>query len=214
MRPNDSLSGFNLIGNPFPHVIYKGAGGAIDDANLASGYYTLTNEGTWQVHTFEDAILPGQGFLVKATIPTTLTIAKSNTVASSESSAGTRAMSITASGEAGFDRAFVYFNEGTGLKKMKNHFNAAPSIRIQGADGEYAVAHVGSDSRSLELVFNTHRAGEFTLSFSMDDTTFSYLHLIDNKTGTDIDLLQQPSYDFTTSDQEFEIRFTVVFRKR
>jgi len=38
-RP-DALGGFNLIGNPFPHQIYKGAGGAIDNANLASGYYT------------------------------------------------------------------------------------------------------------------------------------------------------------------------------
>ena len=213
-RPDDPLSGFNLIGNPFPHNIYKGAGGAIDNANLASGYYTLTNEGTWQVHSFDDAILPGQGILVKANAPTDLTIAKSNAVASSESGITKQAMTISVSGETGTDRVMVCFGQGNGLSKMAHQSVQAPSISIQSEDGEYAIAHVANDSGSLELLFNNNQPGEFMLNFSIDDAAFTYLHLIDKETGNDINLLQQPSYSFIAKGREKVQRFMLVFEHK
>lgn len=39
----------------------------------------------------------------------------------------------------------------------------------------------------------------------------SYLHLIDNATGADIDLLSTPSYTFDSKDCYYEARFKVVF---
>lgn len=214
-RP-DAQSGFNLIGNPFPHVIYKGNGGAIDNANLASGYYTLTNEGAWHVHTYEDAILPSQGVLVKTVASMDLTIAKSNAMASSETSGAkleTGRMNISVEGGNGQDCAFVYFSQGIGLNKMGNFDEATPSLWIRDNGGNYAIAHLDSQCETIDLMFRNNQSGTFTLTVNSNDVDFNYLHLIDHIAGVDIDLLQQPNYTFTTNGSEFEARFMLVVRQ-
>lgn len=40
---------------------------------------------------------------------------------------------------------------------------------------------------------------------------FSVLHLIDNLTGANVDLLQNPSYTFTGRTTDYESRFKLVF---
>ena len=213
-RPNDPLSGFNLIGNPFPHNIYKGAGAAIDNANLASGYYTLTNEGTWQAHTFEDAILPGQGILVKATAPTVLTIVKSNLAATSESSEAERSkgsLSISIAGDNGQDQAYVYFGQGIGLDKVKSIALNAPSLAVRNGNGDFAIAHCDKKSDAVELVFTTPDEGSFTMDVNVVAGDFDYLRLIDSLTGDDVDLLATPSYTFEASARDDASRFRLVF---
>ena len=215
-RPNDPLSGFNLIGNPFPHNIYKGAGAAIDNANLASGYYTLTNEGTWQVHTFEDAILPGQGILVQTTAPTVLTIAKSNVAASSESSEDERCMgslSISVAGDNGQDQAYVYFGQGVDLDKVKDFGQNAPNLSIRTKNGDFAIAHFDKKSDTIELVIKIPDSGSFMLNVKAIANNFEYLHLTDTSTSADIDLLQQPTYFFNATDQAGEMHFKLVYRQ-
>ena len=211
----DALSGFNLIGNPFPHVIYKGIGGAIDNANLASGYYTLTNEGAWHVHTYEDAILPGQGILVKTTAATDLTIAKSNATATSETSgakAATGRLDISVAGNGGEDRAFAYFSQGIGLDKMGNFSETVPSLWIRDNGNDYAIAHIDNSYESLDLFFHNTQNGDFTLTFTATDTNFSQLQLTDRITGTVIDLLRQPQYTFHATGNEYEARFEITFK--
>ena len=211
-RPNDPLSGFNLIGNPFPHDIYKGTGGAIDNVNLASGYYTLTNEGTWQVHTFEDAIHPGQGVLVKASAPTILTIAKSNEEAFSESGDAKKGMGRLCISVVGHDRAYVYFGQGVGLDK-KNDFNIqTPSLWIRENGKDYAIAHTDGVDESLELCFGNKQVGDFALTIEASNTKFKCLQLIDHVTGATVDLLQQPTYSFHATGQEPEARFGLMFK--
>ena len=217
-RPNDPLSGFNLIGNPFPHEIYKGAGGAINNVNLASGYYTLTNEGTWEVHSFDDAIQPGQGFLVKATAPTVLTIAKSNEVAFSESGdakkGATERMCISVAGDNGQDRTYVYFGQGVGLDK-KNDFDAqVPNLWIRDNGHDYAIAHVEDTDESLELCFSNRLEGDFTLAITTSDMEFEYLQLIDRAAGVTVDLLKQSVYTFHSERNEGTKRFTLAFKKK
>lgn len=213
-RPNDPLSGFNLVGNPFPHNIYKGAGAAIDNANLASGYYTLTNEGVWQAHTYEDAILPGQGILVKTNAPTTLTIAKSNAEATSESSEAERSkgsLSISVAGDNGQDQAYVYFGQGIGLDKVKSIALDAPSLAVRNGNGDFAIAHCDKKSDAVELVFTTPDEGSFTMDVNVVAGDFDYLHLIDSLTGVDVDLLATPSYTFEASARDDASRFRLVF---
>ncbi len=215
-RPDDPLSGFNLIGNPFPHDIYKGAGGAIDNANLVPGYYTLTNEGTWEVHDFEDAIQPGQGILVKATAPTNLTIAKSTEEAYSESGVvktGTAMLRISIEGDDGHDRAFVYFGQGVGLDKVEDLGQNAPSLAIRNEQGDFAIAHFDKKSDVIELVFTTPNNGDATLKVKAINSDFDSLHLFDCSTGVDIDLLQQSSYTFSASAQAGERHFKLLYKQ-
>ena len=214
-RPNDPLSGFNLIGNPFPHDIYKGEGAAIDDANLVSGYYTLTNEGTWQVHTFEDAIHPGQGILVKATAPTILTIAKSTAVATSETGRAKREtspLSISVKGENGMDQAFVYFGCGNSMEKMGGFVAQEPILWVRDNSKDYAIAHVQKADETLELCFSSKQSGDFTLAIDRNETEFEYLQLVDHVTGLTVDLLKQPTYVFHATGQELDARFSIRFK--
>ena len=211
-RPNDLLSGFNLIGNPFPHDIYKGTGAAIDNANLASGYYTLTNEGTWQVHTFEDAIHPGQGILVKATAPTILTIAKSTAVATSETGGAKREtspLSISVKGENGMDQAFVYFGCGNSMEKMGGFVAQEPSLWVRDNGKDYAIAHMEKACEMLELCFSSKQSGDFILTIDRNETEFEYLQLVDHVTGLTVELLKQPTYGFHVTGQEPDARFSI-----
>ncbi|MBR3491503.1 MAG: choice-of-anchor D domain-containing protein [Bacteroidales bacterium] len=214
-RPNDPLSGFNLIGNPFPHDIYKGVGAAIDNVNLASGYYTLTNEGTWQVHTFEDAIHPGQGILVKATAPTVLTIAKSTATATAETGGakrGTSPLSISVKGENGMDQTFVYIGRGNSMEKMVGFVAQEPSLWVRDNGKDYAIAHVEKAFESLELCFSSKQVGDFTLTVDRNETEFEYLQLVDHVTGLTVDLLKQQAYVFQAAGQEPEARFSIRFK--
>ncbi len=214
-RPNDPLSGFNLIGNPFPHDIYKGVGAAINDANLASGYYTLTNEGTWQVHTFEDAIHPGQGILVKATAPTILTIAKSTATATSETGGAKREtspLSISVKGENGMDQAFVYFGRGNSMEKMGGFVAQEPSLWVRDNGKDYAIAHVEKTCETLELCFSSKQTGDYTLTVDRNETEYEYLQLVDHISGLTVDLLKQPTYGYHASGQEPDARFSIRFK--
>lgn len=211
----DGLSGFNLIGNPFPHAIYKGEGGAIDNANLASGFYSLNNEGAWRVNTFEDAIMPGQGVLVKTTANTNLTIVKSNTEATAESNGAKNAIGricVTVTGGNGEDRAFVYFGQGIGLNKMRGFTDQTPILWVRDNNTDYAIAHVGKGCESLDLFFHNKNNGEFRLSVNTKDVTFGVLQLVDNLTGEIIDLKQHPDYSFHANGNEADGRFKLVFR--
>ena len=215
-RPDDPFSGFNLIGNPFPHDIYKGAGGAIDNSSLASGYYTLTNEGEWEVHTSDDAIRSGQGILVKATAPTVLTIAKTNEMAVSETGeakTGTALLRISVEGDDVRDRAFVYFGQGVGLDKVEDFGQNAPNLAIRNEKGDFAIAYFDKKSDVIELVFTTPNNGDATLNVETVNSDFDSLHLIDSTTGADIDLLQQPSYTFSVSEQAGERHFNLRYKR-
>lgn len=215
-RP-DELDGFNLIGNPFPHNIYKGNGRAIYHDKLASGYYTLTNEGAWHVHPDDEAILPGQGILVNLTpytyynsYTTTLTINKIAT--SGNSKAVEPRMDISVTGAQGSDRCFAYFCEGIGLNKINNLNENAPSISIRNEGQDYAIAHLNKQTETLDVMFNNKKSGNYTIAIEGNGMSFEYLHLIDNITGADVDLLRQPGYTFHATGNEFAARFKVVFK--
>lgn len=211
----DGLSGFNLIGNPFPHNIYKGKGGAIDDEHLASGFYTLTNANAWELHTYEDAILPGQGILVKTSTAETLTIAKNTSAATAESgsskSISGRLDLILASTD-NEDRAFVYFGQGIGLEKMGAFSDQVPSLWIHTQGGNYAIAHVDNTCETLDLYFQNKLNADFTFTVKAKDTNFSYLQLVDNLTGSVVDLLKQPEVNFHANGNEPNNRFRLVFK--
>ena len=207
------LTGFNLIGNPFPHNIYKGAGGAIDDSKLASGYYTLSYYGEWVTHTFEDEIGPGQGILVKATTTGDITIGKTNAESTAETSAKnvSKRLKINVSGNGRSDRAYAYFSEGVGLNKMANYSSSAAQIAVKIDDNDYAIAHVGEDCEEMDVVFKNTKNGYYTVTLEGIEG-FDYLHLIDLISGDDIDMLQEEKYRFHALGNEDENRFKIVCR--
>ena len=116
------------------------------------------------------------------------------------------------------DNAIVRFGEGEQLGKF--HFgNPSANISIPQGGKEYAVANVnvGTDvarnvsTNEMPVNFKASKNGEYTISVNPENVEFDYLHLIDNLTGSDVNLLQTPSYTFTARNDDYESRFRLVF---
>ena len=63
----------------------------------------------------------------------------------------------------------------------------------------------------MPLNFKAATNGEYTIAVSPENVELGYLHLIDNLTGTDVDLLQTPEYTFDARTSEYASRFRIVF---
>ena len=64
----------------------------------------------------------------------------------------------------------------------------------------------------MPVCFKANKLGQYTITIKAKDIKADYLHLIDNFTHEDIDLLLEPSYSFIASNNESASRFTLVFR--
>ncbi len=208
-----ALRGVNIIGNPFPHTIYKGVGGAIDNSNLESGYYELTYSGAWVAHAFDDPILPGQGILVVAKANADVTIAKTNAEATAESASkgDVKRLKIKVNGNGSEDRTYAYFSEGDGLDKLDNFSSSAAQISIINNENNYAIAHVGGECEAMDIVFKNTKNADYTITIEGAED-FDYLHLIDKITGEDVDMLLEQSYTFHATGNEYAERFNIVCR--
>ena len=63
----------------------------------------------------------------------------------------------------------------------------------------------------MPLNFKANANGEYTITVNPENVEMGYLHLIDNMTGADIDLLQTPEYTFNAKTTDYESRFRLVF---
>ena len=125
------------------------------------------------------------------------------------------------------DRAIVRFDDGGVLPKLQiRKDNTKVYIPIDGK--EYAVVNMGRDAArhvsTIDVNFKAAENGEYTIAVNAEGVMFNYLHLIDNITGTDVDLLHPnaviagedpqsptPTYTFTAKTTDYESRFRLVF---
>jgi hypothetical protein len=110
------------------------------------------------------------------------------------------------------DNAIVSFNEGSELGKFYfGHQNA--NIYIPQGGQDYAIAF-SEGKGEMPLNFNATEDGTYTLTVNPEGVEMAYLHLIDNMTGADVDLLAagpSASYTFTAKTTDYESRFKLVF---
>ena len=63
----------------------------------------------------------------------------------------------------------------------------------------------------MPVNFKAEKNGTYTLGFNTENVEMGYLHLIDNRTGNDVDLLATPSYTFDALTTDYASRFKLVF---
>ena len=186
------MPGWNLMGNPYNATAY------IDRED----FYVMSNNALIQS---SGAIEPMQGIFVKAegadetvTFSTTAPEGKSSLVA------------VNVLGSRGvIDRAVVRFGEGRMLPKFQLDRNSTKVyIPVDGED--YAVVR-SEGMGEVPVNFKAEESGSYTMAVNAENVSFSYLHLIDNKTGADVDLLSTPSYSFESSTTDYTSRFRLVF---
>ena len=78
-------------------------------------------------------------------------------------------------------------------------------------DQDYAIAFTQPGIDHVGVRFETDEEATYTLTWDMENGEFSYLHLIDNITGSNIDCLQAREYRFTASPSDYKSRFKLVF---
>ena len=101
------------------------------------------------------------------------------------------------------------FDEGSTLPKFQLNPNHT-KVYIPQNGKDYAVVNAEGQGE-MPINFRAAENGNYTLSFSKDNVEFSYLHLIDNMTSDDIDLLSTPSYTFKAKTSDYESRFKLVY---
>ena len=113
------------------------------------------------------------------------------------------------------DKAIISFNAGDALEKYVFNKDKAKLYIPQGGK-DYAIA-VSDGKGEMPLNFEVIKNGTYTLTVSttinaqLSTLDYNYLHLIDNLTGNDIDLLQTPDYTFTAKKTDYASRFRLVF---
>ena len=218
---NAQLKGWNLVGNPFTTQATM-----TDRNGQPVSFYVINGQNVVPYEGSAATIEPCTGVMVKAegtgekvrftsVIPDqapqpnkgSLQIALSQVTSSSR---GTKQSST-------LDNAIISFNEGSKLSKFYFGTQNA-NIYIPQGQEEYAIAYSNGQGE-MPVNFKAIENGTYTISVDVDNVEMGYLHLIDNMTGADVDLLAANggdakhcvSYTFTAKTTDYESRFRLVF---
>ena len=225
-----SLKGFNLVGNPFAHNVTSFTGN-----NVATDCYRMNDtkdDLTVSTISATNPLLPGEGFFVKATAENAY-ITFNSGAKGETAKTGRITLELR---ENGFliDRLIVK-DGGEPLEKFTLRENGTKIYATQD-NQDMAVVVIASDSeanrrfdaKSIQkneqpVNFKTAKNGTYTLNVNVENMDLDYLHLIDNMTGADIDLLSpslraqrsnlwdQGDYTFTATPADYASRFRLVF---
>ena len=210
---NESLKGFNLVGNPFTCNLTS------DNVKIHNGTeltnitsYLIVENGT-ELTTVTDfannPIKPGRGFFVQANDEGQKVVFNPG-AKRGEATAKPSFINIEAGNESFMDRACVQIGQGNTLRKMTINDQVSHVYVIN--DGkDYAAATIMEAQGEMPVSFRANENGQYTLTVNAENVEMNYLHLIDNMTGADIDLLQTPSYTFNATTTDYESRFRLVF---
>ena len=221
-NPKAIMHGWNLVGNPFPVTAYvnrpfykmNDAGTGIVPVVNDFNSYTPTTIPTCtgiMVQTTADEVTQGTNKVTFSTTVPTQQATNNGNLQIALSQSNTR-------GNALLDNAIVSFNEGSKLGKFYFGEQNANIYIPQNAE-EYAIAYSNKQGE-MPLNFKATKDGEYSLNVNPENVEMSYLHLIDNMTGADIDLLaanggdamnRVSTYTFTAKTTDYESRFKLVF---
>ena len=176
---------------------------------LAEGYYSLSNEGAWGVKYGEETeIKPCQGILVKATEAGNLYINSEAPQTRSAKRSVSNFLAISVSNSKYEDKAYISFNEGTGLDKIAHENENIPMIYIPGNDADYAIAIKDKNFNEIPIYFEAGGMGEYTISVSQTECGFDRLYLYDKAEGKTINILKR-DYTFFATSSDFPDRFVL-----
>ena len=199
---NATFKGFNLIGNPYPC-----------NTTISRDFYIINGNAVTLAENGRQ-IASCEGVIVKATgANETVTF---NKAASTKGTSSKDCFDLVITqGKATVDRARVRLGEGEGMEKFSLD-DKHSQISLQQNGQDFAVAYANG-ANEMPVSFKASQNGTYTLNFESESLDLEHLHLIDNLTGNDIDLLalrqaQGPaSYTFEAKTTDYASRFKLVF---
>ena len=76
---------------------------------------------------------------------------------------------------------------------------------------DYKLLFTPEEAQRVAVFFNTKKDGTYTLSWDTQNGEFSFLHLIDNITGVEVDMLDNDHYTFEGLASDYASRFYILF---
>ena len=198
-----ALQGFNLVGNPFAHNVTSYA-----SENVANGCYRMNDaKDNLIVSEISEAnpLKPAEGFFVKATGENASLTFNQGRVATASQSGSIR-VELLDNGKL-IDRLIVK-KDGKVLEKLSLNEQRAKIFAIK---DQQEVSIVSCEGNEQPINFKATKNGTYTLNVNVDNLKFDYLHLIDNLTGNDVNLLETPEYSFDAKTTDSALRFKLVF---
>ena len=226
--------GINLVGNPYQSYLNFGEFAEYEE-NISllqeqayyvvdadkSGYITYVNGGSDNPEYASRYIHPHQGFIVMVKEgTTTLTFNKDmRTPGANLSTFREEHLNyplvnlICYDGNGKRDLTTVEINrpEVGGAGKMRALRISDALIYASFEQKDYQALFAPEGIREVPVRFEAFQDGVYTLNWSMFNGDFHYLHLIDNITGADIDLLGANEYKFEAHTSDYVSRFRLVF---
>lgn len=205
---NIQLSGFNLVGNPFMHNVVSYA-----SENVIEGCFRMNdNRDDFMVGEISEAcpLQPTEGFFVKA-IAEDASITFNPGRGTTADRKGSLRVEVLNDGKL-IDRLIVKSN-GQPLEKLSLKENNTKLFAT--LDGqEMAIVPVNGNEQAVN--FKAAENGTYMLTVNTDNMDVDYLHLIDNLTGNEVDLLATStgsvaSYTFEAKTTDYASRFRLVF---
>ena len=199
---NNALSGCNFVGNPLPCNAY-----------MDRSYYIVSKNSNTLVaiaHSSCTSIPPCQGIIVDATTVGD-TIFFNHVQSNTASNGGYLEITVAKSNAQHLilDQALLSFNAGDNLFKY-TLYEKSPMVYFTKDSKDLAILSV--DSVSVQpFKFDAAENGSYTLNFELKELALNYLHLIDNITGANIDLLSTPNYTFNADENDYASRFKLIF---
>lgn len=201
------LAGFNLIGNPFACNAYL---------TTARDFYVMNANGDdLVINTSQNGVIaPMQGLFVQAADANDNAVTFTTTPLTTQNHNGAICLSLSQASTNRaettiIDRARVRFGEGPTLGKFNMKADGSKMYISQGLK-DYAVVFADQQGE-VPVNFKAAENGNYTLTVNPEEVNMRYLHLIDNRTGADVDLLANPSYTFSAKTTDYASRFKLVF---
>lgn len=194
------LSGYNLVGNPFP------CEATIDKTD----YYRIveTEEGS-KLQLASSYIAPLEGIIVKAADgDETVTFSKA-TAKASRMSSGMVALNVSRERGQVLDNARIRLEGNLNMEKINLHQDGTQLFIPQ--DGKDYALVINDGQTAIPVSFKASQDGIYTLDIETEGLDLDYLHLIDNIAGADIDLLTTTSYTFEAKNDDYTSRFRLLF---
>ena len=190
---------FNLIGNPYPcntyvtgrdfYILQEGENGS--EFVLGSNPIPPCEAIMVQVHNDNESVTFSK-IASKGEPNITISVAKANTKDTTV-----------------IDMAKVSFNSSNRLVKYSLRGNGG-KLYIPQNGQDFAVAYANG-TNEIPVNFKAAENGTYILSIEKENLKLNYLHLIDNISGEDVDLLTMPKYVFQASTSDDAARFRLEF---
>ena len=232
----DFATGYNFLGNPYQSYLdfnkfakvntdiwnggYENASYIIMDEDQ-KGYIMYVYDASQNEYTAPRYLHPHQGFMVItkaagiATFKNTMREANSNgsTFRDSERPAYplVNLLAFDEKGNRDLTTVELGRSDKGGAPKFSEMNTSTGLIYTHYENENYGIAFVEPGVSSVPVRFETTEDASYTMKWDMENGTFSYLHLIDNLTGVDVDCLKSEEYHFTSKTSDYSSRFKLVF---